>query len=198
MILYHLTPIKNLSSIMQKGFIAGKGRGLSELCYDDPYWVREFKGGYGADNLESLGEVIADSSNKSRGRKKFAIIKIDVPSHFETEEDCVDVGEFPYSLTGTWQTFETRERISPSRITYLGSVTLPGDGRPPVYDVGKEFRQELDSGFSIGEMRHSLIPGGRLTTDEERLPYISNKREEFKGRPLIQQFLDAAESGEDY
>lgn len=136
-VFYHVTPLKNLKSILRKGLSPGKARGLSELLYSNGEILREEKSSlYFVSSLGDMGSLL-DSVSYQGSSSNYALLEVDIPT--EADLDIESGG-------ATAPFYKYKGRIPASSIRYLGNVT-PGSlpisgGALPVHSLSLSSREE--------------------------------------------------------
>jgi len=157
--LYYLTPTKHVPSILRKGLVAGRGRGLTEYLYDDisKSFSKVVKGEkstlYFTEDLESMGEFVSGMRYRVKSPRRFSILEVDMPSSSTVEPDVRQFGGGAGSLGGFLRSNVTR--IPPSRVKVLGSVTIRPKGET-VYNLGVATIKALQLGERSSEIAGKL------------------------------------------
>ena len=194
---YYLTPTKNVSSILRKGLVAGKSRGLTEHLYEHPLSTehyREEKGSglYFTDDLESMGELVGIMSNLAKKPKSFTILEVYLPHGGLVEPDERRFGGGAGALGGFLRS--TIRRIPPSCISVVGSVVV----RPkyePTYNLSTATEEAIKLGMQSSELTGYINP--EIVVDKEDLEKITEEirklPKESRAHPILNERLETIE-----
>jgi len=151
MIVYYLTPTKNVPGILKRGLQAGKSKGLTEILYSRPsreVMKEEKRTLYFAEDLESLGELIHSLSFRVRSPRHFTVLKVNTPESSILDPDYRQFGGGAGLLQGFLRS--NIKRIPRSGVEIVGSLVIGPKG---------------SSKFKMGTEKRSLIELGKLSSE---------------------------------
>ena len=159
--LYYLTPTRNVPSILRKGLIAGKSRGLTEYLYGDigkgfqSAAKAEKETLYFTEDLESMGELVSIMAYKVSKPTRFTVLEVSLPEDYVVEPDERQFGGGVGSLGGFLRS--NVARIPTSRIRVLGTAMIRPK-RETTYSI------EAEELLRLGERSSEIA--GRLEEPE--------------------------------
>jgi len=126
-ILYHITPVRNLPNVRRKGLSPGSARGLSEILSSRKEFLKDEKSSlYFVASLEDIGSLLDMVSLEARKPLgKYALLEVEIPFEANLE---VEVGKTPF--------YKYYERVPAYNIKVLGNVK-PGPYTEDYLDLTK-------------------------------------------------------------
>lgn len=152
MILYHLTPVKNLPKIRKHGLVPSKRKGFTSMVDVDPSLRKGYL--FFVDSLEGVGDLLTALAAFQGQPIKLAILKIKVPNSYPISlESDID----PDARGILTEFLVSRKSIKPESIEYLGTADtgystspgswgLSGDYLPKQIELGPGLKEELEKG----------------------------------------------------
>ena len=164
MILYHITPIRNLENVRRKGLSSGASKGLSEILSSRKDFLKDEKSSlYFVASLEDIGSLLEMVSIESKKPlRKFALLEVEIPFEANLE---VEVGKTPF--------YKYYERVPAYNIRVLGTV------KPGMYN-----QDYLDLAKHKLEMSSPVVTKKVLTGQRER--WLKEMLEGIRGLKRIE------------